>query len=128
MTALLRPFLTFIFAGGKTVPDTVSSVGRKGVGHRFHLRFALSIASVLFQLLPKFLMDYCAGWGNHRNRDGTAPPVLNIHLWGRKTVPDTLLLSIRCAQGWSATPRSGDGRALTNMPACAPRNNDTAAA
>ena len=59
MTALLRPFLTFIFAGGKTVPDTVSSVGRKGVGHRFHLRFALSIASVLFQLLPKFLMDYC---------------------------------------------------------------------
>jgi hypothetical protein len=34
-------------------------------------------------------MDYGAGWGNRRNRDGTAPPVLNIHLWGRKTVPGT---------------------------------------
>jgi len=33
-------------------------------------------------------MDYYAGWGNRRNRDGTAPPVLNIHLWGRKTVPE----------------------------------------
>ena len=50
----------------------------------------LSTASVLFQLLPKFLMDYCAGWGNRRNRDGTAPPVINVHLWGRKTVPDTV--------------------------------------
>src|SRR5437879_4777391 len=49
-------------------------------------RLALSTSSVLFQLLPKFLMDYCAGWGNRTNRDGTAPPVLNIHLWGRKTV------------------------------------------
>jgi hypothetical protein len=45
-------------------------------------RFALSIASELFhpKLLPKFLMDYCAGWGNRTNRDGTVPPVLNIHL------------------------------------------------
>src|SRR6266566_9425883 len=49
-------------------------------------RFALSTASELFhpKLLPKFLMGYCAGWGNRRNRDGTAPPVLNIHPWGRK--------------------------------------------
>ena len=29
-------------------------------------------------------MDYCAGWGNRRNRDGTAPPVLKIHPWGEK--------------------------------------------
>jgi hypothetical protein len=33
-------------------------------------------------------MDYSAGWGNRRNRDGTAPPVLNNHLWRRKTVHD----------------------------------------
>jgi hypothetical protein len=37
---------------------------------------------------PRRLMDYGAGWGNRTNRDGTAPPVLNIHHWGRKTVPD----------------------------------------
>jgi hypothetical protein len=51
-------------------------------------RFALSAASVLFhrRLLPKFLMHYCAGWGSRRNPDGTAPPVLEIHLLGRKTV------------------------------------------
>ena len=36
------------------------------------------------KLLPKFLMDYCAGWGNRTNRDGTAQPVFNIHLWGEK--------------------------------------------
>jgi hypothetical protein len=33
-------------------------------------------------------MDYGAGWGNRRNRGGTAPPVLNFHPWGRNTVPD----------------------------------------
>jgi len=26
---------------------------------------------------------------NRTNRDGTAPPVLNIQLWRRKTVPGT---------------------------------------
>jgi hypothetical protein len=50
---------------------------------------SLSTPSVLFQLLPKFLMDYRAGWGNHTNRDSTAPPVLNIYPLGRKTVPGT---------------------------------------
>lgn len=35
-------------------------------------------------------MDYCAGWGNRTNRDGTAPAVLNIHLWGREMVPCTV--------------------------------------
>jgi hypothetical protein len=29
-------------------------------------------------------------WGNRTNRDGPAPPVLNIHDRGRKTVPDTV--------------------------------------
>jgi hypothetical protein len=33
-------------------------------------------------------MDYGAGRGNRRNRDGPAPPVLGIHPWGRKTVTD----------------------------------------
>jgi hypothetical protein len=47
-------------------------------------RFALSTASLLFRLLPEFLVDYGAGWGNRRNRDGTAPRVLNIHPWGNK--------------------------------------------
>ena len=45
---------------------------------------SLSTASVPFQLLPKSLKDYGAGWGNRRNRDGTAPPVLNIDHWGEK--------------------------------------------
>ena len=26
--------------------------------------------------------------GNRTNRDGTAPPVLSIHLWGKRMVPD----------------------------------------
>jgi hypothetical protein len=47
-----------------------------------------STPPVLFQLLPKFLMDYGAGWGNRTNRDGTAAPVLKIHVWGKKTVPE----------------------------------------
>jgi hypothetical protein len=38
------------------------------------------------KLLPNLLMDYRAGWGNCRNHDGTAPPVLSIHLLGIKTV------------------------------------------
>jgi hypothetical protein len=46
----------------------------------------LSIASEFFhpKLLPKFLMDYGAGWGDRTDRDGTAPPVLDIHLGGEK--------------------------------------------
>jgi len=32
-------------------------------------------------------MDYGAGWGNRRNRDGTAPLVLIIHLGEKKAVP-----------------------------------------
>ena len=56
-------------------------------------RFALSTASELFhpkllpKFLPKFLMGYCAGWGNRRNRDGTAPLVLDIHVWGMSVFP-----------------------------------------
>jgi len=52
------------------------------------------------KLLPKFLMDYGAGWGNHRNRNGTAPPVLNFHPWGREMVPYTVssLLGGRAAR------------------------------
>jgi len=42
-----------------------------------------SSPSVFFPLLPKFLMDYDAGWGNRTNREGTAPAVLNIHPWGQ---------------------------------------------
>jgi hypothetical protein len=32
---------------------------------------SLPTASVVFQPLPKFLMDYGAGWGNRTDRDGT---------------------------------------------------------
>ena len=56
----------------------------------------LSTASVLFQLLPKFLMDYVAGWGNRTNRDGTAPPVPNIHLWGEKRFLTPFPLRVKC--------------------------------
>jgi len=66
-----------LFPWGETVSDTLFPPFLK------RARFALCTASVLFQLLPKFLMDYCAGWGNRRNRDGTAASVLNIHLWGQ---------------------------------------------
>ncbi|MFZ0961102.1 MAG: hypothetical protein WAO35_09365, partial [Terriglobia bacterium] len=57
-------------------------------------------------------MNYCAGWGNRTNRDGTAPPVFNIHLWGRKTVLDTFLLPPKLERFPSAT----DSCKLMHMP------------
>jgi hypothetical protein len=80
------------------IHDSVQSFNRPGHIEIYQKRYApsrelqrdaLCTASALFQFLPKFLMDYVAGWGNRTNRDGTAPLVLNIHLLGRKTVPGT---------------------------------------